>query len=264
MTNNVFSKTVVGGSFNINSILDKKISRAGSQSIDDEADEVRREAELEAVRKGYYEKGKMDTAAEFEQKAEEIKNSAYEEGYQNGKNKVFQELEPKYLAMKAIFDQWNEDKGKFLTELESDAIELSLAIERKIVGYEIQKSKEPLKYVINEVMNMIQDQKKLRIRVSHEDEEYFRKGVMDFIKTFGEDVEVTCDPNVNQGGFIIETSIGKVDASVETRWNMISDAFFSGIERGDNDIFRDMFTKTGEYKNGAICGESDQGIGPVS
>lgn len=260
---NVYSKPEVDGSFNISSLLGEERSQAQIQA-EAEEEEARREAELEAAKNEYYERGKTEAAAEFEQTAEEIKNNSYELGYRSGKNEVLEELEPKYLAMKDIFDQWNEYKPKFLKELESDAIELALAIERKIVGRQIQKSKEPLKYVITEAMKMIKDRKNLRVRVSCEDEEYFKQGAMDFINTFGDDIEVIGDSNVNQSGCVIETSIGNVDAGMETRWNMIVDAFFTGIERGDNDIFKDMFAKFGEGESGPTCGEGDQDSGPVS
>lgn len=260
---NIFSRPVIHGSFNIRSILDEERAKIQRLSGDEEAEAVRRETELEAAKNEYYEKGKRQAAAALEQRADEIKNEAYGNGYQDGKNAGFQELEPKYLAMKAIFDQWNEKKAKFLAELESDAVELALAIERKIVGYEIQKSKEPLKYVIKEAMKMVRNRKNLRLRVSREEECYFKEGAMDFVKTFGDNIEVIGDSDVNKGGCLIETAIGDVDAGLEKRWNMIAHAFFNGIERGDNDIFRDMFAETGGCESGAVCGKGDQDSGPV-
>ena len=262
---NVFSKPVIGGSFDVTAVLAaEKREKDKRMSAKAAVDLARIEEELKAARNEYYEKGKNEAAAEFDKVAEEIKNKAYEEGRQKGKDEALQELEPKYLAMKAIFDQWNENKESFLTELESEAVELALAVERKIVGYEIQKSNEPLKHVIEEAMKMIHDRKNLRIRASNEDVEYFKQGANDFLETFGENIEVIGDSNIHQGGCVIETCIGKVDADVETRWNMIVDAFFTGIERGDNDIFKDMFTKTGEDESVTVRGEGDQDSGPVS
>ncbi|MGR3317815.1 MAG: FliH/SctL family protein [Candidatus Anammoxibacter sp.] len=262
---NILSKPAIAGSFNVSAIIEtERREKTRKQSAEEAADLVRREAELDAARNEYYEKGKNEASAEFDKVAEKIKDKAYEEGLQNGKKEAFQELEPKYLAMKAIFDQWNENKEKFLAELESDAVELALAIERKIVGYEIQKSNEPLKHVIEEAMKMIEDRKNLRIRVSNEDVEYFKQGADDFLKTFGENIEVVGDSNLHQGGCVIETCIGNVDADFETRWNKVVDTFFTGIERGDNDIFKNMFTKAGEGESVTVRGEGDQDNGSVS
>ena len=254
---NVLSKPVINGSFNINSILDDEKARANGDIVD-EAEIAKREAELREMKDEYYNRGKEEVAREFEKKADEIKERAYKDGMQNGKNKALKELESKYLAMKTIFDKWNEGKSKFLSELESEALELVLAIEKKIVGYEIQKNEKPLKHVIKNAINMINNKKRLRIRVSKEDEEYFKQGAMDFTKTIGEDVTVVCDHDIDQGGCVIETVFGDVDASMQTRWDMIISTFFTGIERGDNDILKELFTETGEGEPSPAQGESDQ------
>ncbi|MGR3179077.1 MAG: FliH/SctL family protein [Candidatus Anammoxibacter sp.] len=261
---NILSKPVVGGSYNINEIVAAERGKSQKQEEEEAIVAARREVELEAARNEYFEKGKNEAAAEFDQLSVKIKSESYEEGFQKGKDEASKELEPKYLALKAIFDQWNEDKEKFLVELESDAVELVLAIEKKIVGYEIQKSSEPLKHVIREAMKMIHDKKDLRIRVSSEDVEFFKQGTDDFLKTFGENIEVIDDADLQQGDCVVETCIGSVDASVETRWNMIVNKFFTGIERGDNDIFKDMPAETGESESVEVRGESDQDSGPVS
>lgn len=251
----VLSKPVIKGTFNINSVLDNE--KAIGNNIADEAEIAKREAELQKIKNEYLNRGKEEAALEFEKKAEETKEEAYKQGFQDGKSEALQELESKYLAMKTIFDKWNEDKSKFLSELESDAVELAIAIEKKIVGYEIQKSKEPLRHVIHNALNMINNKKRLRIRVSSEDEEYFKQGVMEFKKTIGEDITVVCDHNIDQGGCVIETGLGDVDASMQTRWDMIINTFFTAIERGDSDILKELFTETGESESGSVQRESD-------
>ncbi|MGR3219773.1 MAG: FliH/SctL family protein [Candidatus Anammoxibacter sp.] len=260
----ILSKPRIGGSFNVNAIVEAERGKSKKQAEEEAAALARKEAELEVVRNEYFEKGKNEAAVEFEQLSEKLKSEAYEEGVQIGKDEAAKELEPKYIAVKALFDQWNENKETFLAELESDAVELVLAVEKKIVGYEIQKSNEPLKHVISEAMKMIRDRKKLRVRVSNEDVEYFKESTNGFLETFGESIEVVNDPGLNRGDCVIETCIGNVDAGVETRWNMIVDTFFAGIERGDDDIFKDMFTGTGESESVPVRGESDQDSGTVS
>ena len=234
------------------------------QAANAKDEKVYDEAELELLRNEYYEKGRVDAKTDFIQMLEDEKKKSFEEGYLNGRNEAIEELNPKYLAMKSIFDEWDEKKTQFLKDIELEAAELALCIERKIVGFEIQKNKEALKYVIREAMAMIRNRKKLRIRAASDDEEYFRQGVNGFLRTFGENIEIVIDPNVEQGGCIIETNMGDVDANVETRWKMIADTFFSGIKRGDNDIFRNMFEKTGENEPDTICGKSDEDSGAVS
>lgn len=207
------------------------------------------EADLEAAKKEYYEKGKKDGIAEAMQKIEDARKIAYEGGYANGRNEATEELMPKYQAMKVIFDQWNAMKDRLLKELELDAAQLSLAIGRKIVGYELRGCVKVLKQVVHEAMKVIRDRKIIRIRVSLEDKESFKLGAREFFSTFGEEVDVVEDPHISQGGCIIETDIGNVDAQMETRWNMITDTIFSGTNRTLNDdISKDLPSKDREDK----------------
>ncbi len=263
MRNNVFSKPVVGGACNINKIYGTKTANAQKMVFDD-TEEDRLQKERELIMSEYYEKGRSDSKVEFDKELEAQKSDAYQKGYQCGKTEALQEMEAKYLAMKNIFDNWIEKRDSFLEELEADAIILALGIEKKVVGYEIQKNSEPLKYIISEALKIIKDRRNLHLQVSPDDMENFKQGAVDFAKTFGCPIEVVSNPDISRGGCSIETGYGEIDATVETRWQAIRDTFFAGIEREDNDIFGDMFREIKKSASGTLGGESDQDCGPVS
>lgn len=254
MSRNVFSSPIINGLY----IIEKE--EVDSQRL---VHGVKKghiaEADLEAAKKEYYEKGKKDGIAEVMQKIEDARKMAYEGGYADGRNEAAEELMPKYQAMKVIFDQWSAMKDRLLKDMELDAVELSLAIGRKMVGYELQECGKVLKQMIQEAMKVIRDRKIIRIRVSLEDKEYFKLGAMEFLSTFGEEVEIVGDPHVSQGGCIIETDIGNVDAQMETRWDMIADTLFSGTNRALNDdISKDLSSKDREDKPDTIHGQGEQ------
>ncbi len=261
MTRNIFPRPAIGGALTLGGVSEREIETKKLEALEQER--IDKEAELEAAKDEYFDKGRSEATIEFTQMVEETKKTAYEEGYINGRTDATEELNPKYEAMKAIFDQWDIEKANFLKEMEQDALELSLALEKKIVGYEIQKNSEPLKHAIAESLKMIRDRKKLVVRVSRDDEEYFNQGALEFVKTLGEDIEVVPDVSVAQGGCVVETSMGNVDATLETRWTKIIEMFFAGIERGDNDILSDMLSETQEHESDAVCGEGDEDSGPV-
>lgn len=261
---NVFSNLNINGAFDINELTEHGQARLSLKFAEEQADAERREAELEVVRNEYYEKGRADAAVEFEKSAAEMKSSAHEAGRQAGRDEAVAEFDPKYAAMKMVFDRWETDKTKFLSELEADALELVLALERRVVGYEIQKSREPVRNVISEAMTMIKDRKGLRVRVSPEDEGYFKQAADGFVEKLGVDIELMGDPGITPGGCVVETAIGSVDAGVETRWNAVVNTFFSGIERGDSDISAKMFEEPGEREPDTERGEGDQDSGALS
>ena len=263
MRNNVFSKPVIGGTCNINKILSEKVANAQKIVFNDTVEELLQK-EREVIMNESYEKGRLDSKVEFDKEIEVQKSDAYERGYQSGKEEVMQEMEAKYLAMKNIFDDWIEKRETFLEELEADAIILALGIEKKVVGYEIQKNSEPLKYIISEALKIVKNRRNLHLHVSPEDMESFKQGAIDFTKTFGCPVEVVSNPTISKGGCSIETGYGEIDATVETRWQTIKDTFFSGIEQEDNDIFDDMFRESAKSAVGTISRESNKDSGVVS
>ena len=263
MSNNVFSKPVIGGTCNINEVFNEKTVNAQRMVLNDTV-EVRLQKERELIVNESYEKGRTDSKMEFDKEIEVQRNDAHERGYQSGKTEVMQEMEAKYMAMKDIFDHWIEKRETFLAELEADAIILALGIEKKVVGYEIQKSIEPLKYIISEALKIVKDRRNLHLQVSPDDMEKFKQGAIDFAKTFGSPIEVVGNPAISKGGCSIETSCGEIDATVETRWQTIRDTFFSGIEQENNDIFDDMFRETTKSTAGNLCGKSDKDCGTVS
>jgi len=258
----ILSKPIVNGSFFVSTLTREEVLK--SQEIIYEDGVLMKDEELEDLKNEYYEKGKADAVEEARQMVENAKNEGFEEGVPVGRDEASEELKPKYLAMKTVFDEWNEAKDGLLRELETDAVELSLAIEKKIVGYEIQKSKEPLKFVIREALNSVISRKNLRLRVSIEDEEYLKGGADDFVKTMGVDIEVIGDSNIKQGGCVVESDFGKLEAGLEERWGMVISKFFEGIKRGDNDVYRDMFADIGNDESDEVGGQGDEDIGVIS
>lgn len=259
---NILSKPVVKGSFSVATLSKEEMSN--TQSTLNEDGNFISDEELEEIKNEYYDKGKTEATEETMETVQNTKKEAYEEGLVTGRTEAIEELEPKYLAMKAIFDEWEATKEKFLKELELEAVELSLAIEKKIIGSEVQKSKKPLEYIIKETLGIVKERKGLRVKVSFEDEEYFREGGNQFVETLGEDIEVVADPDIEAGGCVVETALGQLDARLEERWRLIVNKFFAGIERGDNDLFSDMFEETGESESGEDSGEGGEDSGPVS
>lgn len=260
---NIISKPNIKGSFAVTTLSEEERIKA-RESLCEDGSVVMTEEELEALKSQYYEKGKTDAIEEAQELVEVARKEAFEEGIVEGKSDAINELEPKYNAVKDIFDELGAEKEKFLKELEAEAVELVLAIEKKIIGYEVQKSKKPLEFVIKEALKTIRDKKNVRIRVPFEDEAYFNQGSNEFLNRFGEDIEVVGDGSIESGGCIVETNIGLLDARLEERWNLIVNKFFAGIKRGDDDIFADMFTETGDVESYTVSGEGDEDSGFVS
>jgi flagellar assembly protein FliH len=114
-------------------------------------------------------------------------------------------------------------------ELRQGALDLALAVARKIVHAELEASAEATARVIDAAVRHAQDAAVVRVRVNPADKERIEAA-----HPAGARPELAADPAVAPGGCVVETDCGDIDATVETQWQIIRSAILAEAERDEH------------------------------
>jgi len=196
----------------------------------DEAERIRQEAEDEAKRITEEARRLSESQLkEMEQKVEEIRKTAFDEGYAKGREEGYEsgkaEVNRLIEQLHTIIDKAIEKRNEIIEESETQIINLVLLIAKKVVKVISENQKN---VVVN---NVIQALRKLKsrgdvvIKVNLRDVELTSEHIKDFMRMVEnvKSITVVEDSTVDVGGCIIETDFGEIDARISSQLHEIEE-----------------------------------------
>jgi len=164
-------------------------------------------------------------------KAQEIEQQAYEEGFQQGQ-KAGEEVGRRALeeVAKRLHDLVNtleQDRETLFRQREGVLLELAMLVGEKLVARELSLHPEAIRQVIEEGFLQTAHQEGLRLLVSPPDYAVLRQ---ENLGSWPPGVELLADGTITPGGFRLETSLGEVDGTRETRWALVVQAVQQAVE----------------------------------
>ncbi len=196
----------------------------------DEGEKIRQDAEDQASRSSEAAAQEREAVLkEAEAQVEEIRRNAYSEGFESGREAGYQEgkqeVERLIKHLHGIISSAIEKRTEIIDESETQVINLVLLIAKKVIKVISENQKN---VVIN---NVIQALRKLKsrgdvvLRVNLEDVELTTDHVKDFMRMVENVRSITVleDSRVDQGGCIIETDFGEIDARIKSQFNEIEE-----------------------------------------
>jgi flagellar assembly protein FliH len=124
------------------------------------------------------------------------------------------------LAIKAAIEQFAEERARALEQSEKDLVELVKVICRRVVLREVSLSSSVVESLVQEGLSALGGGDKVHVRLGP-----FFSDALDHIsenlRHRGIDCTVSIDPAVGAHGCTLETELGRVDESVETRLNVL-------------------------------------------
>jgi flagellar assembly protein FliH len=195
--------------------LKQKTGEAQSvtQQAQDEAEKIIAEAESKAKRI----EDEARTASETKQReAEEAgRQTGHEDGYAEGKA----EVERLIARTKVMLERAQEKRAEILAESEQEIIDLVLLIARKIIKVITENQKTVIISNVVEALRKVRDKGSVTIRVNMTDVELTTAHIKEFIQLVegSASVQIAEDSSVDQGGCIIETDFGEIDARIASQ-----------------------------------------------
>lgn len=196
-------------------------------------EKAHRECELIIKEAGFEAERLLEQAAkEAGKNAQNTLEEAWQRGYSEGMEAARHQNESILAEAEEIRLIASEEHDSILAGLEAEIVELVLGITRKVVACEVLSNKNVILQLVKEALHNCSDKNGAVLKVSPEDFENLN-GNMDQLLTTAEgadSLEIKKDSTLRQGGCIVETSLGSVDAGVETKLDKIGEAFREQLE----------------------------------
>lgn len=201
------------------------------QSPEDKAALIIEDAQAEAA-------GIIATA---EAQANRIRESAYQEGLQAG----IEQVEDQKRELAGHFSNLNSDAQakieEFWSSIEPEIVGLSIDIARKIVRKRIEEDDEFILDTVKAGIRQLREKQDLKVRVNPADYQYMREHKEDVLASSDgiKTIEIIDDRRVDQGGAIIESGCGHLDARIATQFGEIEKAMKEAADYGKSDSSTD-------------------------
>jgi flagellar assembly protein FliH len=167
--------------------------------------------------------------SECKQQIESEKKKAYEQGYGKGKedasaevsNDIKEKIELLHSSVKKV-DKINEVFEEKILSIEKELISVALDIAKEVIQKEVSENSKEIAYnLAKALMEEIKDATKIQIKVNPKDAKYLKEQDL-------QNVEIIEDDAVKEGGVVILSDIGNIDAQILQRFKAIKEAVLEG------------------------------------
>ena len=183
----------------------------------------RQERRRGSRRRGYRRIDDRNLVSRAQEESENIKKSAFEEGYRLGLEKASSDLE-KFRNEMAHFMNARKEVFEYIAP---DILELSVDIAKTIIKKELESDPQVLINTIVDVLRTVsKNESKIVIRVRPQAVQFIKDTIPNITYQYGIDckVNIIADPSVDEGGCVFQTNNGIVDASIDTQIEIIKKA----------------------------------------
>lgn len=185
--------------------------------------EQRQERRDGTRRRGYRRIEDRNIVSRAQEDAVSIKEAAKQEGYNEGVNKALADIKILNEKLSEFFNY----KEYVFQKVSECILDISVEIAQKIINKQIESDKTALIELIKTAVNEVnKTEEKITLKVMPKDVELVRDSIPEIFTDKGTDarIYVVPDNNIREGGVVIETSNGIVDATIETQLKIIQKA----------------------------------------
>ncbi len=177
-------------------------------------------------RRGYRRIDDRNLISRAQEEATQIKEAAYQEGYNLGLEQAKSDVEKLKNAL-TIF--MGADKRVF-DAIAPDIIEISLEIAKKIIKHEVQTDPQIIIDTVMDIFkNIPKNEPKVVIKVNTVQAQYVKDNLPEKLVLLGVEakINIVADDSISEGSCIVQTNNGIVDASLEAQLDIVQSALRS-------------------------------------
>jgi flagellar biosynthesis/type III secretory pathway protein FliH len=151
--------------------------------------------------------------------AEQIRAAAHAEGLAEGRAEALAAAAPAAAALGQAAEDLRAGPAAAAERLETEAVDLALALAEKIVGAAVAVEPELVVEAVRGALRGIVERERVTVLVNPEDLDLVREAMGDVVAGLGgiEHCEVQAERRVGRGGAVVRTPDGDVDASTEAK-----------------------------------------------
>lgn len=188
--------------------------------IDFEQREERRRGDR---RRGYRRIDERNLVSRAHEEANLIKKQAQEDGYNDG----IQNAKDDLIQFKDALNVFYQAKEDAYNKLTDDILSIAIMIAKKIIKTELETNKDAIITMISDVLGEVsKDERKITLMVSKRDVNQVKDRLGEIIKINNIEAKVNVieDEELEEGGVIVKTSSGVVDASITSQLKLVEEA----------------------------------------
>lgn len=201
----------------------KEITEEDLFSLDNIDFKQRQERRKGDRRRGFRRVDDRNLISRAREEADAIRESAVKEGYQAGMEQASEELQ----QIRETFAAFMNAKQEVYEQIAPDILEISVDIAQKIIKKEVSEDPQVLvNNIVDVLKSLSKDENKIALRVNPVQVDVVKQQVPEILTIAGLDARasVLADEEVSEGGCLVTTSNGVVDATVETQLSVICEA----------------------------------------
>lgn len=199
---------------------EKEINLFDLDNIDFKQRQERRKGDR---RRGFRRIDDRNLISRAREEADSIREAASKEGYQEGLEKSKDDIGQLAQAI-AVFYSAKQD---VFDEIAPDIMEISLDIAKKIIKKEASENPEIILSNVKEILKgLSKEESKIMLKVNPAQAAFVEEKVPPMIKLAGLEAKIIVipDENIMEGGCLVTTTNGVIDATIETQIGIISEA----------------------------------------
>ena len=183
----------------------------------------RQERRRGSRRRGYRRIDDRNLVSRAQEESENIKKSAFEEGYRIGLEKAQADIE----SFKNELTSFMNARNDVFEYIAPDILEISVNIAKTIIKKELDSDPQVLINTIVDVLKTVsKNEPKITIKVRPQSVQFIKDTVPNITYQYGIEskINIVADPSIEEGGCVLETNNGIVDASIDTQIEIIKKA----------------------------------------
>lgn len=149
------------------------------------------------------------------------------DGEQKGFELASRKMEPLISGIQQAVLKLTAIREETFHRLETEVVELALAIARKVICKEVSIDRETVVCVAREALAKVDDPGKIRIKMNPADLQFINETkyqLSDLIDGVNS-VTLEAEENIQSGGCVIETDLGEIDARMEKQLQAVEESF---------------------------------------
>lgn len=206
--------------------LKKKEENIGLFDIENIDFTQRKERRTGNRRRGYRRIDDRNLVSRAQEEAEQIKQNAYQDGYSAGIQQANQDLE----NFRNLLGEFMNAQDKVFNIIAPNVQEMALEISKKIIKKEVTMDPQILLDTVMDVVKTLsKNEPKITLRVNPIQVQYIKDTLPEQIRLLGMETKLAIlpDENMTEGGCIVQTNNGVVDASIEAQLEIVQTALRS-------------------------------------
>lgn len=173
-------------------------------------------------RRGFRRIDDRNLISRAKEEANAIKEAAAKEGYEEGLQAAKEDIEKVKEGLVAFFNA----KQEVYDNIAPDILEISLEIAKKIIKKETVENPEIILENIKDIMKgLSKEESKITLKVNPTQVAMLKQDIPEMLQSIGMEAKVfiVAEDNIMEGGCLITTSNGVIDATIESQLSIISE-----------------------------------------